>query len=241
MPSQSKSETARKNGAKSKGPVTPEGKAKSSRNAVKHGLTAGFEALPGESEKDLQELLEAHQDLHQPVGALETDLVRALAVTRWRLRRIATLESSLFENELYLSEEDMSEDLPDAGDLGRLGFVFRKLADRSQALTLVIRYETSLTRMYDRTFKHLLAIQKLRNEPNPPLDTPPNSSASPNSTQPAGNDPSEASPHNSSTPRRPQDVVPNTLGSQQAIPRAGSQCFILPRHPVSPSGCQTLQ
>jgi len=168
MASQSKSEAARANGAKSHGPTTPEGKARSSRNALTHGLTADFHALPGESEEALEDLIAAHRDLHQPESAIEEDLVRSLAITRWRLARIAVLETHLFENELCLSEQKIDEQYAEIEDMGRLAFVFQKLADRGQALALLMRYESSLTRVYDRTFKHLLAIQKLRNEPKPP-------------------------------------------------------------------------
>jgi uncharacterized protein (TIGR03435 family) len=167
MASQSKSDAARANGAKSHGPSTPEGKARSSTNALKHGLTARFKTLPGESPKRLKELIAAHQDLHQPVGTVEDDLAHTLAITRWRLSRLAALESALFENELCLGKEEIDKEFSKIDDLGRLAFVFQKLAGRSQILALLMRYESSLTRIYDRTFKNLLAIQKLRNEPKP--------------------------------------------------------------------------
>jgi len=170
MSSQSKSDAARANGAKSQGPTTAEGKARSSQNALKHGLTATFKILPGESQQDFEALLEAHRTDHRPVGALEEELVRSLAIARWRLARVAALEAHLFENEMARSQDQIDEEFVEIEDLGRLAFVFRNLADQSQSLSLLIRYENSLTRTCDRAFKHLLAVQKLRNEPKP---TPP--------------------------------------------------------------------
>ena len=167
MTSQSKSDAARANGAKSHGPTTPEGKARSSQNAVKHGLTATFKVLPGESEQDFETLLEAHRKHHQPATALEEELVRNLAVARWRLARIAALETNLFENEIARSQEKIDDEFVEIEDLGCLAFVFRKLADHSQSLSLSIRYENSLNSTCDRALKHLIAAPKLRNEPKP--------------------------------------------------------------------------
>jgi len=172
MTSQSKSDAARANGAKYHGPTTPEGKARSSQNAVKHGLTATFKLLPGESEQDFEHLLQAHRTQHQPATALEEELVRNLAVARWRLARVAALETNLFENEISRSQEKIDDEFVEIDDMGRLAFAFQKLADNSQSLSLLIRYENSLTRTCDRAFKHLLAVQKLRNEPKPEPQEP---------------------------------------------------------------------
>jgi hypothetical protein len=166
MSPQSKSDAARENGKKSRGPVTPEGKKNSSRNALKHGMTAESFVLPGESEQDFAELLQAHHDTYQPANAVELDLVQTMALARWRLRRMATLESSLFETKLALSQNEISEKFETISDLGRLAFVFQ---EQTNSLALLIRYESSLTRLHDRTYKHLKELQKLRNEPTKPL------------------------------------------------------------------------
>jgi hypothetical protein len=193
MASQSKSDAARANGAKSRGPITHEGKARSSQNALKHGLTASFCVLPGESEQDFETLLEAHRTQHQPATALEEELVRNLAVARWRLARVAAIETHLFDNEMARSQEQIDGEFPESDDLGRLAFVFRKLADQSHALSLLIRYENSLTRTCDRAFKHLLTVQKLRNEPKPKPQEPVQPRTDVSSFQPSnGNRPGEA-------------------------------------------------
>ena len=52
-----RAEASRRNGAKSKGPRTPEGKARSSRNALRHGLRAQKHMLlAGESVAEYQRL-----------------------------------------------------------------------------------------------------------------------------------------------------------------------------------------
>ncbi len=86
MSSDRKIETARVNGAKSRGPATPEGRAKSSRNSLRHGLSAKTVLLPAESHEQFQLLLDAHIQQFQPASPVEMDLVEAMAVARWRLR-----------------------------------------------------------------------------------------------------------------------------------------------------------
>ena len=218
MSSQSKSDAARANGAKSRGPITPEGKAKSSQNAIKHGLTATFTVLPCESKEDFEAVVEAHRAHHQPATQLEEELVRSLAIARWRLARIAAIETNLFDNELSRAEVEIDEEFSEITGMGKLAHVFGKLADKSQSLSLLIRYENSLTRTCDRAFKHLLAVQKLRNEPKPEPMEPPPSSAEPIKIQPpkTQNDNHPAQSHHSDSPTT--DPLPRFPGDCDVCP-----------------------
>jgi len=83
---------SRANGAKSRGPATAAGRARSSRNSIRHGLRAKTVVLPTESARDYprdyQCLLESYIDHFQPATGVENDLLLALAAARWRLHRI---------------------------------------------------------------------------------------------------------------------------------------------------------
>jgi len=183
MSTDRKSESARINGAKSKGPVTPAGKAKSSRNALSHGLTANYAVVGEESQADFHVLLHAYVDRYQPSDAVETELVHTLAITRWRLRRVATLETCLFENDLALRGDEIDESFESLDEANRVAYVFQKQAEEGKALSLLIRYEAALNRVYDRTLKQLDQLQTgpRRNEPTEQLnpDPPPTSPAEP--------------------------------------------------------------
>jgi hypothetical protein len=174
MSSNLKSETSRINGAKSKGPITPEGKARSSQNALRHGLTAESPTLPTESEDDFQTLLDAYLNRYHPADAIEIELVHSLAITRWRLRRIGMIESCMFENHMVQSRVRLSWLFKEIQDDNRLALAFRDLANGGKALDLLLRYEASLTRAYDRTAKQLEHLQnhQLRNEPAKPVSAP---------------------------------------------------------------------
>ena len=91
-------QASRRNGACSKGPVTEEGKARASRNALKHGLTA-MEHLVLEDEvpDDLEELIET---VAEEVGAeteIEARLARRLAIAFWKSERADKIETALFD------------------------------------------------------------------------------------------------------------------------------------------------
>jgi hypothetical protein len=177
MSSQLKKDTARANGAKSRGPKTPEGQARSSANSRQHGLTARTLLLPGESVEDFQLLLADYVDQFHPATGVEMDLVEAMASARWRIRRLLAMETNLFDIEIVRRSKAIEKEFTGMDESARLGWVFQKLADDGQSIALLIRYETSLNRSYDRAFKQLQVIQSSRPSELPP----PHSPASPGS------------------------------------------------------------
>src|SRR3979411_3186203 len=106
MPAELKSETARANGAKSHGPKTAEGKEASSRNAIKHGLTARhILILQCESPEDYRAMLAEHIVIHQPVTPPEKELVDQMTIARWRIRRFVAAETDLIDSEMARNGE----------------------------------------------------------------------------------------------------------------------------------------
>jgi hypothetical protein len=93
-------EAARRNGRHSRGPATPEGKARASRNALKHGLAAARHLLlEGEDHATYEQLLtDLVQDL-APATELEAQLVRRLAATLWKQERADRLETDILADQ----------------------------------------------------------------------------------------------------------------------------------------------
>ena len=92
----------RLNSLHSTGPRTPEGKLRSSRNALRHGLTAASPVLPTEDAAAFETHRRQFLDEYQPASPTETQLVHELADTSWRLNRIPLLEARLISCEDYL-------------------------------------------------------------------------------------------------------------------------------------------
>jgi hypothetical protein len=85
----------RRNALKSTGPRTDEGKARTSLNALKHGLRAASLAVPHLEDPEDWEVHRrlVLQDL-APTGYLEAILAERIAATLWRLGRVVRYESA---------------------------------------------------------------------------------------------------------------------------------------------------
>ncbi len=164
MPSQLKQETARANGAKSHGPKTPEGRAKSSQNALKHGLSALKFVLPTENRDEFYELRDAYFARFQPADPVELRLVEAMVLADYRLRRLITIETNLLSNEMVKHGPNPDPLITDMDDEDRLAWSFNHLANNHHSLALLARYQGQLDRAYTRAFKQLRELQKERRE-----------------------------------------------------------------------------
>src|SRR3954449_1620922 len=90
-------ESNRRNALKSTGPVTFEGKQRSRRNAVRHGLTAETVIATLEDAEDYKAFEAAVISDFDAQSAVERELVLRLASALWRIRRATTMETGLFD------------------------------------------------------------------------------------------------------------------------------------------------
>ena len=91
-------EANRLNAKRSTGPKTPSGKARSSMNARKHGLTGKSIVIGDEDPKEFDAFRAALEHDLQPSTALESALVDRLAGLLWRLRRVPAIEAAIVKS-----------------------------------------------------------------------------------------------------------------------------------------------
>src|SRR5579871_2925892 len=97
MTSSRQIEANRRNARLSTGPTTEEGKKRSRRNALRHGLTAETVIDALEDAEDYAAFELAVTADYGAESAVERELVLRLASLLWRLRRATAIESGLFK------------------------------------------------------------------------------------------------------------------------------------------------
>jgi hypothetical protein len=140
----------RANSQHSTGPRTEPGKQRSSLNALRHGLTALTAVLPSEDHAAFETHHRQFRDEYQPATATETQLVRELADTSWRINRIPLLEADLLTRAANPPNDQaaIDFDIVDAHRLlGNLGI-----------------HGHRLSRQFQKTLEQLRQIQAERRE-----------------------------------------------------------------------------
>jgi hypothetical protein len=160
--------SSRANGAKSKGPITSEGKNISSMNALRHGLAAESVVLTTESRPRFEALLASYMETFQPRNQVEVDLVEEMVVAKWRQRRSWSLETAAVDLQIDRRKKNTDEELEQTDNSTQSAIGFIDLEDKSKAVSLFARYETRMRRTYQRALSDLDRVSKIEILPNEP-------------------------------------------------------------------------
>lgn len=168
--SEAKIEANRANAQKSTGPKTPEGKAASSQNATKHGLTAGHMVLPNESVAEFERFRAELLDALQPSGPLEEHFAERVVVSKWRLDRATKAETEALRQGLNsqwrsthmfaLSLGKPVESKPGVKESTATALL--DLITKRDTLSKLSRYEAAIDRSLQRAYHELQRLQAAR-------------------------------------------------------------------------------
>ena len=153
-------EASKTNGAKSKGPATPEGKAKSSKNRMRHNLTTGhIVLLSNEDPKVFIQHSFGYLDRFAPADHVERDLVDQMIAASWRLARISAIECSLTEIEMDLQTETHAKVFEYLDAHARQTVSLFANPDKEATCRMLQRYQAAASRAYARAFRMLKELQ----------------------------------------------------------------------------------
>ena len=151
----------RRNGARSQGPVTPEGKRRSSLNAFRSGLTGQIVAQTPEELAVFQKHCDEFLAELRPEGPTERYLATMVATDMYRMLRAQALENGLFAQGFrdHVDEIDSGHPEVDAALAASQTFV-----EHAHSLSLLTTYEGRITRRLDRNRAELKALQAERKD-----------------------------------------------------------------------------
>ena len=161
----------RENAKRSSGPVTPEGKEKSRRNALKHGLAGAGIVLPEKDAAEVERRAIAFENELEPSGEVGLALVRRAALNSVRMERAADQQTAaltgrirLVEAEFVAPEGATDEEAAKLKDEAARAAMF----DPSKEATLARKYEAAAERGFYRALKELRAVERAVPAEEPP-------------------------------------------------------------------------
>ena len=161
MQTESQKEASRTNGAKSHGPATDEGKAASSKNAIRHGLLSETIVLQGESEERFHGHINALVEEYDPQTETEMALIEKMALARRRQLSTWGLETAGLSNEIH-EQLEIQPELYDKDPAVRAFVAMKELVGTSSILNVLHCYDVRFDRAYFRALRELKASQRER-------------------------------------------------------------------------------
>ena len=176
------------------GPRTEAGKTSSSRNALSHGiLSQRIFLLQNEDPREWQNLQDICARKFKPADDYEARIVQKIAYAEWRLQRLYAMENATVDIEIIRQDAEFEKQYNGTADeFMRNALAFEAASQRSNSLSLMLRYQARITRdirQFTQSLFHLREQERkqkryeaeLRNEPEPRPDL----AAEPVQAQPA--------------------------------------------------------
>ena len=142
----------RANAQLSTGPRSVEGKAESSRNSFKLGITAQSMIIPGEDPAELDQLTADYQQQFQPSGPIEADLLETIVRAVWMRRRYTRIEAAVIHSRVAALKDTEHP----------LGAVFAQDSERGDTLNKLFRRQQAAQRDWYRAIDELRRLQAQR-------------------------------------------------------------------------------
>ena len=164
----------RRNSKKSTGPVSKEGKLKSSLNSIKHGLYAEKIAIIGENLDDINDIIERMVKELKPDGIQQETIVSKMIEISIRFKRIARLEAGIINHEMQEYEaskyKDEVAEVVEGGDktmmlssniiIRKSGLSFARDCNGGSAILTLNTIEDKLLSKYFKLYEILKRLQK---------------------------------------------------------------------------------
>src|SRR6266545_4845573 len=142
----------RANSQLSTGPRSVEGKAVSSSNSFKLGITAQSMIIPGEDPAELDQLTADYEQRFQPVGPIEIALLQTIVRAQWMQFRYDRIEAAVINSRMAALKDT---EYP-------LGAVFAQDTEHGDTLYKIFRRHQSAQRDWYRAVETLGRVQAQR-------------------------------------------------------------------------------
>ena len=154
MRSERQQKASRANGAKSRGPTTAAGKARSSCNSVVHGLLASTIVLEEENRATFEQMQAEITAEFAPATPFESTLVCVMLAARWRSFRILGMECAELDFAIRTTP-------PNGLDTSTRGSRVMHQQGGGVSEGLLRRYEAHYERLHNRAFNMLVKYRQL--------------------------------------------------------------------------------
>jgi len=161
MPTPAQYAANRLNAEKSHGPTSPQGKARSKMNALRHGLTARVVVLPSE---DMDAYHAFSKEIVNSLDAqtpVERQFAQTVADNQWRINRIRSIEDGMLGMGHFEAAGDF--DCP-TSEIHSAMTAARAFRDGSRAFVNLSIYEQRLHRSMKESLRQLKELQSERRE-----------------------------------------------------------------------------